>query len=228
MKTYTEEELEALSQKYESDLTKEEKRALARYKFQKQGLKGKVWYIWAYHKWTLLLILLAILAIFWVRDYAIKQNQTRILYIGVTDGGLGDTSALENEIRTALNDFDDMHTVTIDDTLSTNSSTGGTEFVHNSQLAFTEEAANQGMDILILPKTLYDAMIDEPYFKPLSDYMTEEEMASMGGSDDGYHLDITGSALAETMSLGYEPVYAAILLYSAQPENAAAYLLSLG
>ena len=138
----------------ETDLTKKERRRIEREKLKGMGTGKKIQYIWMYYKIHMLCVLLAIGGVcLGVNIYRHAQMKT-VLSIAVVNAGNYDSEKVEEDVLKTLGTEDKYAEVSVAQNLMTDET--GEDFDYYARIAYVTEIQSATVDILIMPKELYD------------------------------------------------------------------------
>lgn len=214
-----------LEDKHESDLTPKEKRLLEKQKLQSMGLTGKLEYIWMYYKPAIFGVIGFIVVIFAGVDMYKNAQIKDVLNVSVINAGLGDPTALSEEIREIIGAEGKNQRVGIQTNLVTNSN--GDDFDYYSRMGYITKVQAQDIDILIMSEKMYQALLKDDIFADMEDAMGEEIYASFGDSIDEKHLTLDSSILGPDLPVDYDPLCICIIANAKNQENAVKWLASL-
>ena len=188
-----------MEHKYESDMTKKEKRQMELEKLKGMTFLQKLDYIWTYYK--ILFVIPLILAGVVYMGVTMYQNSLKNQVLSVTVVGgeamtTEDIEALEKEIRTCLKAEGKHDTVLIQPNISTNQSDP------SANMSLVTLVAAQAVDVLVCPEEIYE------------DYKKQN---AFEGSVMVYRNE---GVIQEKFSVRYDKVYVGVMANSVQKENA--------
>lgn len=188
----------------EADLTKKEKRQIEREKLKGMGTGKKLQYIWMYYKVHMLCVVLAIGAVcLGVNLYQHAKMET-VLSIAVVNAGDFTADEVEKNILDLLNTDNKYAQVSVAQNLMTDET--GEDFDYYARIAYVTEIQSATVDVLIMPKELYEHEKDSGMYADLRETFGDEVFESLGAVDD-QHLELDGSSsVAEEFGLRYDPV----------------------
>lgn len=191
-----------MEHKYESDMTKKEKRQLELEKLKSMSLLEKADYIWTYYKAWFAGALAVIILIY--MGFTMYQGMQKNELVSVTVlGARMDAEQIEdfqNDVKEWMVTEKENDVVTVNANLSSN----GEDY--NSNIALTTLIGAQSVDVLICPKDIYE------------DYAGQDGFAS-----DGMIFENTGF-IRETFDVDYEEVYVVTMANAPHPEGAERFL----
>lgn len=188
----------------EADLTKKEKRQIEREKLKGMGTGKKLQYIWMYYKVHMLCVVLAIGAVcLGVNLYQHAKMET-VLSIAVVNAGDFTADEVEKNILDLLNTDNKYAQVSVAQNLMTDET--GEDFDYYARIAYVTEIQSATVDVLIMPKELYEHEKDSGMYADLRETFGDEVFESLGAVDD-QHLELDGnSSVAQEFGLRYDPV----------------------
>lgn len=196
--------------RYESDMTKKEKRELEKHKLAGMSWKGKLGYIWTYYKPAMAGVIGVIALIVIVCQLVENAKYETILNVSVINASISeDTEAIQKELQSQFGTEDKYDKVTLDTTFMM----GDIETAdYNMVMKFTTVVAAQDMDVLITTKEVYDHYESQEMFLDLSTLFTSEECEKYGISSGMDRLDITNTPwLEKNKWVEFEPVYLTVI-----------------
>ena len=188
----------------ETDLTKKERRRIEKEKLKGMGTGKKIQYIWMYYKIHMLCVLLAIGGVcLGVNIYRHAQMKT-VLSIAVVNAGDFDSEKVEEDALKTLGTEDKYAEVSVAQNLMTDET--GEDFDYYARIAYVTEIQSATVDVLIMPKELYEHEKDSGMYANLRETFGDEVFESLGAVDD-QHLELDGSSsVAQEFGLRYDPV----------------------
>jgi len=205
-----------MEQKYESDLTKKEKRQLEWQKIKGMGVKDKLEYFWMYYKHVLVLLfsIVMLCSLFWTMHK--NRNINYILNLVVVDAYYETTEpveALREELLTLLGTGDKNEMVSMD--LSASSS----EEDYNAAMKMMVLLAAADVDIFICRDDVYKGIHLDDAFIPWEEVLGEDYEKYESYITDGY-LDFSKSEKWKEYGLTiYDPACAGVLHSAKNMEN---------
>ena len=209
----------------ETDLTKKERRRIEREKLKGMGTGKKIQYIWMYYKIHMLCVLLAIGGVcLGVNIYRHAQMKT-VLSIAVVNAGNYDSEKVEEDVLKTLGTEDKYAEVSVAQNLMTDET--GEDFDYYARIAYVTEIQSATVDVLIMPKELYEHEKDSGMYADLREMFGDEVFESLGAVDD-QHLELDGSSsVAEEFGLRYDPVCICLPGNVKNKENALKWIQSV-
>lgn len=214
-----------LEDKYDSDLTRKEKRLLEKQRLKGMGPGKKLQYIWMYHKPQIFGIIGVIILIFVCKDWYENAKMQEILSIYIVNAGMSETEPMETELKELLGSTDQYEYVEVNGGLSTDADM--TEFEYNSQMAFVAKMQAQTIDILMTSEEMCEKLQEQEMFAEMSDILDEDTLAAFGENADQYYLRLTEDQLPEEIELPYSPACVAVLANTKNMDNAVTWISSL-
>ena len=209
----------------ETDLTKKERRQIEKEKLKGMGMGKKLQYIWMYYKIHMLCVLLAVGAVcVGVNIYHHAQMKT-VLSIAVVNAGNFNSEDVEAEALKVLGIDNKYAEVSVAQNLTTDET--GEDLDYYARIAYVTEIQSATVDVLIMPKELYEHEKDSGMYADLKELFGEKVFASLGASDD-QHLELAGdSKAAQEFGLAYDPVCICIPGNVKNKENALKWIRSI-
>lgn len=207
----------------ETDLTKKERRKIEREKIKGMGFRKKLQYIWMYYKPHMFgVVALICLVCLGVNLYHHAQMQT-VLSIAVVDGGDFVADTVEKNILKTLDIDNKFAEVSVAQNLITDE-TGDLDYY--ARMAYVTEIQSATIDVLVMPKELYDIEKDKGMYADLKELFGDEVYESLGAADE-YHLELDGGKVAEELALPYKTVCICIPVNVKNEKNALKWIQSI-
>lgn len=209
-----------MEKRYESDLTPKEKRELEKKKLASMTLKQKIGYLWEYYKiWLLLLATVILFICLFVTMYQNSQK-INLLSVGVSNGYMEmDSEQVTQDLVEMLGTGDKHEMATVDNSYYFNDDIESTD--PTIIMKFSTMVAAKSVDVLICSESVMDYYSGQQMFLEPSDYLSEEQLASLGDKVADYGVRIEGSSLLKEWKMVlYEPVYFTVIANSGNVENA--------
>ena len=208
----------------ETDLTKKERRQIEREKLKGMGTGKKLQYIWMYYKVHMLCVVLAIGAVcLGVSLYQHAKMET-VLSIAVVDAGDFTANDVEENILEMLDTGNKYAQVSVAQNLITDET--GADLDYYARMAYVTETQTATVDVLVMPKELYETEKDKGMYANLKELFGDEIYESLGATDE-QHLELTNSKVAEEFGLRYDPVCICIPGNVKNKENALKWIQSI-
>lgn len=177
--------------KYESDLTKQEKRQLEREKLSKMNFPQKVDYIWTYYKILLFIPLAIFAAVYFGYHIYLSSHENVLLNVAIVGGN----SLAQNQILNLESDIGELlgaegkfDVVRVQASIPENTTSDV-----NGNMALTTLIGADAIDVLICPKATYN------------DYKKQN------GFKDGALLYKNSGFILDSFGVLYDDVYIAVL-----------------
>ena len=204
--------------KYESDMTRKEKRQQERAKIA--GLKGKkkADYIWGYYKWHIIIAIALLLVICGLIDMYRSAQREEVFCLAIVDEGAVDAETLQSDIKELLGyELEDGHYYVTADIAIPMSDAENEE--GNIKIAALRSA--EAGDVMICPESTYEYYEEQELFLDLKTFFTEEEYAGYEAYIDGNRIAITNREWLEKYGFRADITpYFAIANYGNHPESA--------
>lgn len=207
--------------KYESDMTKKEKRELEFKKLSSMNFKQKLEYIWAYYKPALAGIVGVIFLIFYAVDFYHNSKMEDILYVAMVNTPDIDMEAAEADFKDYLGDTDEYHRVTIDATYTI---IDESQYAYADEMKITTLASAGEIDLLVANETLCKRYVEQEYAADWKDILGDD-YANYEDQISGRMLKVENSEKLEELGIEwYEPVYMIALANTENKEVVCKYL----
>ncbi|HIU77519.1 MAG TPA: hypothetical protein IAC62_16645 [Candidatus Pelethocola excrementipullorum] len=196
--------------RYESDMTRKEKRELEKQKLGSMNWKEKLEYVWTYYKAAMAAVIGVIVVIVIVCQLVENSKYKTILNVSVINASMSeDTEAIGKELQDQFGTDNKYDKVSFDTSLMM----GDVETAdYNMVMKFTTVVAAGDMDVLITTEEVYDHYKKQDMFLDLSTLFTPEECEQYGITPGMDRLDITDTAWLENHRwVQYEPVYLTVI-----------------
>jgi len=225
-KQQEEQNSQQMNHKYESDLTKKEKRLLENEKLKAMDWKGKLQYIWMYYKIWIFAVIGAVLLAFGIRNWIENARVKTVLSVAVADSTGSDYEAAQESLEKLLGiDEDPYQKVDITETFTTDAD--GTQLDTYSQVAFVTKVQAQVFDVVLLPEALCESFEKDGYFMELDQLLDQDTLQAAGQKIKGCHIQISDESLKEQFGIEYEPVCVAVLVNTQHTKEAAKWMEQL-
>lgn len=211
--------------KYKSDLTRKERRLQEKEKLKDMGFVAKLQYIWMYYKPVMAGIVAVIVLFFIGRDMYENSKMQTLLNISVVNAGDFDTDGYGDAVKEFLGSEDEYEEVAVTTTFRTNQN--GDELDYYTQMAYIAQLQAKSLDVVVLPKPLYENFAKQEMFADLKEVLDEETYEAFGDQIKGDHIELSGSELSKDMILYYDPICVAVVLNSPNMENAGKWIATL-
>ncbi|NCB93660.1 MAG: hypothetical protein EOM40_14050 [Clostridia bacterium] len=208
--------------RYESDMTRKEKKELERKKLSSMSWKEKAGYIWAYYKLHMAAAVGVILVLSVIGQMIYRSQFETVLSVAILNGGMGDSELMAEDIKKYLGDEDKYHEVSVDSSMYF---TGDEQADYTSVMKLTTLVSAKGIDAIISTKEQFDKYEELSAFVPMSELLTADQMEAYGDEVGEYGIHITESEKLEEygMTVGDE-AYLAVFVNSENLENAEEFI----
>ena len=208
--------------RYESDLTRKEKRQLEWEKIKNMSWKDRIAHIWAYYK-PHMAIGIAIIAILSVIGQMIYRSQfDTVFYATILNGGAGDSGAMAEDFKEYIGDNDKYHEITIDSSMFFS---GDDSQDYTSVMKFTTLIGAREIDAVIATKEQFDKYMELDAFIPMDELLTEEQIEMYGDDVGEYAIHVRSSEKLEEFGMTPgEDAYLAVFVYTEQIYNAKSFI----
>lgn len=192
-----------MTQRYESDMTKKEKRQREREKLKSLNFGGKIEYIWMYYKAWFLVLAVAAAAVYLGISMYQGSKENVLVNIAIVGGNSQDTEsiqALEQEVKVWLGASGKYDTVRVQANIPED---GGSI---SSQTALTTLIGANAVDVLVCPEEIYN------------------EYDNQGGFRGSPLVFENNSVMKEKMGVMYDKIYVSVMVNAEHMENAESVL----
>ncbi|MDD3279426.1 MAG: hypothetical protein PHG16_11195 [Lachnospiraceae bacterium] len=199
--------------RYESDMTRQERRQVEKEKLSSMNWKGKVGYLWTYYKYVLVIAIGVIIAITIIAQTVENAKYKDILSVAVNQPGVTfDNDVFTETVNQAIGTGEKYDRVSVD---SSYSMADAESADYNMVMKFTTVVAAQSIDVFFTNEDIYSHYNDQGMFKDLSEILTPEECAQYGISKGDTYLDVSDSEWMKSMGIAdYKPVYLTVIANS--------------
>lgn len=213
-----------LQKKYESDMTKKEKRALERQKLASMGMKAKIEYIIGYYKFHILGVILAVFAVIGLVKWADSLKNENMLYLAVVNS-VGDGGTIMEDFKEYLGDTDKYHIFTIDNSVMLGSDNGTSQADYTSTMKLTTLVGAGTADVFICPEDIYKEYAQQDILVNISDLMGKEFVADNPDICEEYAIRVEDNKVLKKYGLtGKQPAYLITFAFSKHPDVAAQFV----
>ncbi|QOV19833.1 hypothetical protein INP51_02325 [Blautia liquoris] len=197
--------------RYESDMTRKEKREIEKEKLSTMSIGGKLGYIWTYYKGAMAAILGVILLIVVILQLVENSKYHTILNVSVVDAQtMEEQSKIQDELQKQFGTKNKYDQITFDTSYMMGEDVEKADY--NTVMKFTTVIAAKDMDVLITTQNVYNHYKEQEMFLDLSSLFTPEECEKLGISKGTDMLDITNTPWLEKHKwVQYEPVYLTVI-----------------
>lgn len=201
--------------KYESDMTKKEKRQLRKEQLLSTHGKDRIGYIWSYYKLEMMFgVIIVVFAIFFV-NWLLNLRYDQILYVGVVNYGGCDGEKMAADYREYIDNDDKFDMVDVDTTLAISSEGEMGDFTGTARLV--SQMSSSLIDVIILDQYAFDFYKDTEVFMDLNEFFADADGEYSAFIAEEIGLDLTGNEVLASYGIDTsEPVY---LMVSDQSKN---------
>lgn len=211
-----------VEKRYESDLTRKEKRELEWKKIKGMSWKDRIGHIWAYYK-PHMAVGIGIIAVLCLIGQMIYRSQfDTVFYAAILNGGMGDSAAMAEDFKEYIGDDDKYHEITIDSSMyfSGNDNEDYTSVMKLSTLIGARE-----VDAFIATKEEFDSYGKMDAFVPMDELLTQEQLEAYGDDVSEYGIHVESSSKLEEFGMTPgEDAYLAVFTYSENIDNAKSFI----
>lgn len=211
-------EEEIVRHRYESDMTRKERRLIEKEKLSTMDWKGKLGYLWTYYKFVLVIVAAVVLVIVVVCQTVENARYNDILTIGVNmPATTADNEKIEKAVNEAIGTGEKYDRVSLDMSYAMADVESAD---YNMVMKFTTVVAAQGMDVLFTNEAIYDHYSEQGMFLDLSELLTPEQCEKYGIAKGDDYLEVTDSQWLSSMEIvDYEPVYLTVIANTKNTEK---------
>ena len=208
--------------RYESDLTRKERRELEKEKLKSMGWKGRLQYIWMYYKPAMAAILAVILVGAGIHQWVENLKNKDIFYLAVINSSMMYGDDLETDFKAYLGDEDPYDIVNIDTSMAMYEESGS---AYGTQMKIVTLVAAGSIDVMVSPEDVYEQYSGQDMFLDLKDVLDADLYEKLKDDIDGDRLDLSNSTKwKETGMTGYEPAYLTIVSSGKHLENTVKFI----
>ena len=159
--------------RYESDMTRKEKRELEKQKLGSMDWRGKLQYVWAYYKPAMAAVVGIILAIVFIWQTVENAKYKTVLNVSVIGASVGEQAEeIQEELQEQFGTENKYDKVTFDTSFMMQDVETAD---YNIMMKLTTVVAARELDVLITNQAFYDHYEGEGMFLDLSALFTPEE-----------------------------------------------------
>lgn len=208
--------------RYESDLTRKEKRQLEWEKIKSMTWKGRISHIWAYYKPHMAVGIAIILVLCVIGQMIYRSQFDTVFYATILNGGAGDSGAMAEDFKEYIGDNDKYHEITIDSSMFFSGDDGQD---YTSVMKFTTLIGAREIDAVIATKEQFDKYMELDAFIPMDELLTEEQIEMYGDDVGEYAIHIRSSEKLEEFGITTgDDAYLAVFVYTEQIDNAKSFI----
>ena len=205
---------------HETDLTREEKRRMEREKFKSMSLRGKLGYFWDYYKWTILIVIVAVVVIHEGIGIYKRSKQIKLLSIAVMDTDI-DSAQGQRDFSDGLLSI--LGTGNPDEVIELDTSlmSGDSQSATIKRVVITAAGVT---DIVIVDESCYERYAQEEAFLSWEEILGDDYESCAQLMDEKGRMDLTRSERWKSYEMTwYEPVLAGFLASSDKTEAGAQF-----
>ena len=205
---------------HETDLTREEKRRMEREKFKAMSLQGKLGYFWDYYKWTIIIVIVAVVVIHEGIGIYKRSKQIKLLSIAVMDTDI-DSAQGQRDFSDGLLSI--LGTGNPDEVIELDTSlmSGDSQSATIKRVVITAAGVT---DIVIVDEACYESYAGEEAFLSWEEILGDDYESCAQLMDEKGRMDLTRSERWNSYEMTwYEPVLAGFLASSDKVEAGAQF-----
>lgn len=205
--------------KYESDMSRKEKRELEKSYFRGMSVRQKAEHVIAYYKTHIMLLFLTLLVIIFGIYFVYRTQVDILLNVVFIDSMDGDQKTMESDFKEYMGDSSALHEIFVDDTILF---TGSALSDSYKEIKLSSFIQNKLPDVMIMDEKYYGQYKESGMLQPFIKVMSEEEQESLGiRAEDGYGVMMTGNQKLEEYGFLIDgDSYLVVMQDAAHPEEA--------
>lgn len=208
--------------RYESDLTRKEKRQLEWEKIKNMSWKDRIAHIWAYYKPHMAVGLGIILVLCIIGQVIYRSQFETVFFAAILNAGMGDGEALAQDFKSYLGDDDKYHEVTVDSSMYFS---GDEQSDYTSVMKITTLVGANEIDAIVATKDQFEKYREMNAFIPMDELLTEEQKSAYEDDLSEYGLHISSSSKLEEFGMTPgDDAYLAVFAYTEHIENAKSFI----
>lgn len=201
--------------RYESDMTKKEKRQMRKEQLKSMKGKERLDYIWTYYKLEIAMavffVIIGVLAINWLLGFRYDQ----ILYVGVVNSEQCNGEQMAADYKEFIGNNNKFDEVDVDTSMEIDPSGNTNDFY--GEFRFSVYNSAPVLDVVIVDQEVFEVYDDSGLFMNLEDFFTEDAQEYQELITNNTGLNLKGSKTLQSYGVdSTQPVY---LMVSRQTEN---------
>lgn len=199
--------------KYESDMTRKEKRQQEWNNIKNMTWKQRAIHIWEYYKLHMLALVGIIFICVIIGQVLHNSKFETVLQVAILNSAGGDAQGMETDFKKYLKDDDPYHKIRVDSSMYFTEENISADYAANMKL--TAITASHELDILIAHKEQYDKFADLEIMFPIEEVLTPEQLETYKDDLVPYGIRVTDSETLKKFDLqSGEEAYLMVLGYS--------------
>ena len=212
--------------RFESDMTKKEKRQMNWKRLKSLHGKAKREHIWAYYKVPLFGILAAIIILLFGINWIQTLRYDQILYVGVLNNTSADAESLSRDFKAFIGNDNKFDKVDFDTSLSIESQSEAQDT--SGQIRFDVYTATALYDAVLVDEINFNKYKELDTFQPVAGILNEENEDYAPLITDGKGLKLEDNAVLNAYGIEtQEPLYLMVGSKTKQEENVNALIAFL-
>lgn len=208
-------------------------------KLKHMSLKDRLWYIWAYYKFHMLVLVFAGMLLSVIATSVYRQTLTTRLAVAVINNRSLETENidfLETRLNEVLN-CGKKDILEINNGLYLTPGEDASQLGYATMAKLTALVASKALDVVIADKEVIDYYQESGMFYDLTELLTPEQLALAGdrltastapdGSQTMASLCVQDTWLTDEAHIDMEPTYLAVVISSPRTEAAVQTIMSL-
>lgn len=208
--------------RYESDLTRKEKRQLELEKIKSMSWKDRLSHIWAYYKPHMAVLLLVILACSMIGQMIYRAQFETVFSAAVLNGIMGDSEMMAEDFKSYLGDQDKYHEIMIDSSMYFS---GDDSADYTAVMKLTTLIGAGEIEVMIAPESQFEKYQTMDAFIPMKDLLTEEQIETYGEDVSEYGLYVGDSETLKQFGMNTsEGGWLGVMVNAEHMENVKAFI----
>lgn len=205
-------------------------------KLKGMGLKDRLWYIWAYYKFHMVVLAFAVMLLSVVATSIYRQTLTTRLAVAVINNRSLEAENMEffeARLREILN-CGKKDILEINNGLYLTPGEDASQLGYATMAKITALVASKALDVVIADKEVIDYYQESGMFYDLTELLTPEQLeaagdrlTASGGSQAMVSLRVEDTWLTDEAHIDMEPTYLAVVISSPRTEAAVQLIMSL-
>lgn len=208
-------------------------------KLKGMSLKDRLWYIWAYYKFHMVVLAFAVMLLSVIATSVYRQTLTTRLAVAVINNRSLETENMElfeTRLREILS-CGKKDILEINNGLYLDPGKDASQLGYATMAKITALVASKALDVVIADKEVIDYYEKSGMFYDLTELLTPEQLAAAGdrltastapdGSQAMISLCVQDTWLTKEAHIDMEPTYLAVVISSPRTEAAVQLIMSL-
>lgn len=214
-----------VEKRYESDLTRKEKRHLEWKKIKGMTWKERIRHIWTYYKLHMAALIGILLVITIIGQMIYNSRFDTIFQAAILNGGMGDAQSMAEDFKAYLGDENKYHEIVLDSSMYV---TGEESADMTSVMKLTTLIGAQELDAMICEQSQYDKYVELDGLVPMDQLLTQKQIQEYGDDVLEYAVRVDGSEKLKEFGLDVnQPAYLVVFVNSKHQDNAKEFIMYL-